>query len=215
LGATSITPIAVLQAARLDGAAGWLAGLAYQATTAAALAASTSGQEYQLRIETYKGFNLDWLLPLATAVLQLPNNSSKAAALAVLGAGWLAARQQNLDVLSAIDPGHAEGHTHHISAAMAKIGDIQMAIGPKPVRKWAGLGPAATAVSLLLANRGNKTAVVGTAVLAAIGQAMGLVGFRHPERALKDTLQQAAPSFAIGAGAGLLALLLNKKEIGD
>ncbi len=212
LGATALTPIAVLQSTRLDGAAGWLAGLAYQAAAAAALAASTSGQEYQLRIEAYKGFNLDWLLPLATAVLQLPNNTGKAAALAVLGAGWLAARQQNLDVLSAIDPGHAEGHTHHISAAMATIGDIQMAIGPKPARKWAGLGPAATAVSLILANRGYKTGAVGTAVLATIGQAMGLVGFRHPERALKDTTQQAVPSFASGAGVGLLVLLLGKKS---
>jgi hypothetical protein len=215
LGASALTPIAIQQAVRLDGAAGWLAGLICQGTAAAALAASTSGQEYQLGIEEYKGFNLDWLLPLATTILQLPNNASKVAALAVLGAGWLAARQQNLDVLASVDPGHAEGHTHHISAAMAVLGDIQMAIGPKPARKWAGLGPAATAVSLLLANRGNKTAAVGTAVLATVGQAMGLAGFRHPERALKDTMQQAGPSFAIGAGIGLLALLLDKKETGD
>ncbi|WP_420631507.1 DUF5693 family protein [Candidatus Leptofilum sp.] len=212
LGATALTPIAAQQAAWRDGAADWLVGLVYQATAAAALAASTSGQEYQLRIEAYKGFNLDWLLPLATAVLHLPHNNSKAAALALLGAGWLAARQQNVDVLSAIDPDHAEGHTHHISAAMATVGDIQMAIGPKPARKWAGLGPAATAISLMLANRGKKEAVGGTAVLGAIGQAMGLVGFRHPERALKDTLHQVTPSFAIGTGIGLLALLLGNKS---
>ncbi|MCB9007403.1 MAG: hypothetical protein H6656_08600 [Ardenticatenaceae bacterium] len=95
LGATALAPIAVQRTTQLDGAAGWLAGLAYQATAAAALATSTSGQEYQLRIETYKGFNLDWLVPLATAVLQLPNSNGKLAALALLGAGWLAARQQN------------------------------------------------------------------------------------------------------------------------
>ena len=212
LGATALTPIVVQQAAQLDGAAGWLAGLAYQATAAAALATSTSGQEYQLRIEAYKGFNLDWLVPLATAVLQLPNNSTKAAAFALLGAGWLAARQQNVDVLSALDPGYAEGHTHHISAAMATLGDLQMAIGPKPARKWAGLGPAATAVSLVVANRGYKNAAVGTAVLGTIGQTRGLVGFRHPERALTDTLQQAAPSFAIGAGVGLVTLILGRNQ---
>lgn len=215
LGAATLTPIAVQQAMRLDGTAGWLAGLAYQVAAAAALATSTSGQEYQLRIEEYKGFNLDWFLPLATAVFQLPNKNHRAAALAILGAGWLAARQQNLDVLSAIDPGHAQGHTHHISAAMATLGDIQMAIGLKPARKWSGLGPAATAVSFILANRGNKEAARGTAVLATAGQTMGLVGFRRPERALKDTLQQAAPSFAIGTGVGLLALLLSQKETGD
>ncbi|MCB9007404.1 MAG: hypothetical protein H6656_08605 [Ardenticatenaceae bacterium] len=50
----------------------------------------------------------------------------------------------------------------------------------------------ATAVSLVLANRGYKNAAVGTAVLGTVGQAMGLASFRHPERALKDTLQQAA-----------------------
>ena len=149
------------------------------------------------------------MLPLATAVIQLPQTSGRLAALAALGAAWLAAQQQNLDLLAAIDPGHAEGHTHHISAAMAKIGDLQMAIGPKPARKWAGLGPTATAVSLLLANQGKKEAMVGTAVLGAMGQAMGLVGFRRPERALQGTLQQAAPSFAAGAGIGLLILLLN------
>lgn len=208
LGAAALTPVAVQQAIQLDGAMGWLAGLGYQAAAAAALATSTSGQEYQLRIEEYKGFNLDWLLPLATAVLQLPNKYSRTAALTLLGAGWLAARQQNLDVLAVVDPGHAEGHTHHISAAMAKIGDIQMAIGPKPARKWAGLGSAGTAVSLLLAHRGQKQAAGGAAILATVGQTMGLVGFRRPERALQETLQQAAPSFAIGAAVGMVLLLL-------
>ncbi len=208
LGAAALAPIAAQQAAWRDGAAGWLAGLLYQTSAAAALATSTSGQAYQLRIEEYKGFNLDWLVPLATAVLRIPGNGSKVTALALLGAGWLAAQQQDLDVLSLIDPGYAEGHTHHISAAMAKLGDIRMAIGLKPARKWAGLGPAATAVSLVLANRGDKKAAVGTAVLATVGQAMGLVGFRHPERALQHTLQQAVPSFAAGAGVGLAILLL-------
>ena len=212
LGATTLTPIAIQQAIKNDGSAGWLAGLVYQSAAAAALAASTSGQAYQLRIEEYKGFNLDWLLPLATAVLQLPNNGSKAAGLAMLAAGWLAARQRDIDLLATIDPGHAEGHTHHISTAMAIIGDLQMAIGPKPARKWAGLGPAATALSLVLANHGNKEAAVGTAVLGTIGHSMGLVGFRRPERALQETLQQAAPSFAIGAGTGLLLLLLGNRS---
>ena len=30
-----------------------------------------------------------------------------------------------------------------ISTAMAILGDLQMAVGPKPARKWSGLGPLA------------------------------------------------------------------------
>jgi hypothetical protein len=36
---------------------------------------------------------------------------------------------------------------------------------------------------------------------------MGLVGFRRPERALKETMAMAGPSMAAGSGIGLLLLL--------
>ncbi|HET7088833.1 MAG TPA: DUF5693 family protein, partial [Anaerolineae bacterium] len=57
LAAASLAPVAVIDRSR----AGWLNGLVIQASAAAALAAVTSGQDYHLRIEEYRGFNLDWL----------------------------------------------------------------------------------------------------------------------------------------------------------
>ncbi|MFQ5400685.1 MAG: DUF5693 family protein [Anaerolineae bacterium] len=197
LTAAALGPVASLRRGGIEGAI-------YQAAAAGALAAVTSGQAYQLRIEEYRGFNLDWLLPLSSAAMQLPSGPARAGLLAALAAAWLAARQRNLDILALADPGHAEGHTHHISAAMALLGDIQMAIGPKPARKWAGLGPLAGGLSVMLARNGRSGEAGAAALLAALGYALGLVGLRRPERALQDTLREAGPSFAVGTAVGLL-----------
>jgi hypothetical protein len=207
LSVAAFAPVASLKAAQNDGLAGWTSSLMYQAAAAAALAATTSGQEYQLRIEEYRGFNLDWALPLAAAALAMPQRAWRAVALAALATAWLAARQRGADPLAAVDPGHAEGHTHHISAAMRLVGDATMAIGPQPARKWTGLGPLASALSLALARHGRQEEAAAAAVAAMIGHMFGLVGFRRAERALQVTAGQALPSFALGAGAGLLLLL--------
>ncbi len=202
LGAATLGPVAAQS--------GGLAGLVHHLAAMAALTAVTSGPEYQLRIEEYRGFNLDWLVPLATAVGQLPDKRARLAGWATLAAGWLAARQKGVDVLAQIDPGHAEGHTHHISAAMALLGDIQMAIGPKPARKWAGLGPLAGGVGAVLAGNGRTHAAAH--ILSSLGYALGLAGFRRSERALAETWQLAGPSLGVGTAVGILLTWMSDEE---
>jgi hypothetical protein len=213
LGLATLTPIANMQAS--TSIAGWLRSVVYQAAAAGSQAALTSGPEYQLRIEAYRGFNLDWWLPLTAVALKIPNPAARASTLAALASVWLLAQRQNLDLLSLVDPAHAQGHTHHISAAMAFVGDVQMAIGPKPARKWTGLGPAAQALSLALSYNGRSTEALLATALATGGNALGLGSFRHPERALQETIKQALPSFAIGVAGGILALLWSRNGCED
>ncbi len=201
LGAATTAPTVALLSGE-KGTADWLAGQLFPVTAAGILAIAMSGPEYQLRIETYRGFNLDWLVPLAVAGKSLPRHWQPAW-LGALVAGWWLARRKGMDVLAQVDPGHAEGHTHHISAAMAMLGDVMMAIGPKPARKWAGLGPAMHGVG-----KGENGRYPLSPALAAIGYELGLVGFRHPERALADTIQLAAPSYTLGLLTGWLARLI-------
>lgn len=206
LGAAALSPVASLLAARKP--EGWPESLLYQLAGATTLAVVTSGQEYQLRIEEYKGFNLDWLLPLAAAAWQIPQPGWRVGALAGLGGAWFLARQRGVDLLAQADPGHAEGHTHHISTAMALVGDVMMTIGPKPARKWAGLAPAAQAAALVLAQQGQKKGAIAAASLGVAGQLLGLVGFRHPERALMITAGESGRSWLVGVGVGVALLLI-------
>lgn len=208
LGAAALGPVAALGASRNSG---WLSGVVYQTAALAALAAATSGQEPQLRIEDYKGFNLDALLPLTAAALTIPQTGLRTAVLTALAGGWLLLRQMGqTDLLAQFDRGHAEGHTHHISAATRFVGDTLMTLGPRPARKWAGLGPAGLATGVVLAGHGRGDLAAVATFAGAAGNMFGLVGFRRSERALVDTLQQAAPSLAAGIAAGMLLLLLGK-----
>jgi hypothetical protein len=203
LGAAVFGPVAAMQA-------GGLEGMVYQLAASAVMAIVTSGQEYHLRIEQFRGFNLDWLLPLASVAMRLPDRKARAWSLTALGAVWLAAQQRDMDGLALIDPGHAEGHTHHISAAMGMIGDIQMSLGPKPARKWAGLGPLAAGLRELMVGDGRADLATPLSFLAALGYALGLVSFRFPERALQETLRTAGPSFLTGSAVGFLFRLLSR-----
>jgi hypothetical protein len=207
LGTATLAPIAAL--ARDDDRA-WTAEAAalFQGPAAAAiLAAVTSGREYHLRIEEYRSFNLDWLLPLAAAGMRLPQRPIRLGLLLGLFAAWLAAQRRGLDPLAAVDPGHALGHTHHISGAQRLVGDVKIALGLRPARKWAGLGPAGVLAGRWLVRR-DRPELAALAMLAGtFGHVLGLVGFRRPERALEATLPDAAPSFALGAALGLATLL--------
>ena len=203
LTAASLAPVAVLDRSL----AGWFNGLVVQASAAAAVAAATSGQDYHLRIEEYRGFNLDWLLPMLAAARAIPDRNFRLGTMAMLAGAWAIANHRRVDVLAQLDPAHAEGHTHHLSAAQRAIGDAKIVLGPQPARKWAGLGPAGAALSIVLASRGRRDLAAGAAILGALGSIFGLVGFRRPERALDVTARDAARSFGVGAAAGLLALL--------
>lgn len=65
-------------------------------------------------------------------------------------------------------------------------------------------------MTLVLQQNNHPTAALFAASLGSMGDAFSLVGFRHPERALQETLKQALPSMAIGAASGLVGLLLNQ-----
>jgi hypothetical protein len=134
------------------------------------------------------------------------------AALGAIGGLWYLARRRNLDPLASVDPAHAEGHTHHLSTAAQLTGDALIALGPRPARKWAGLGPLASALSLVLARAGKNDWAVGAAIAGALGHALGLVGFRRPERAIHITAREAAKSFGVGAALGLLVLLFIRRK---
>lgn len=190
----------------------WAANTVMQAASATSLAALTSGQDYHLRIEEYRGLNLDWALPLAVAALKIPNKAARAGALAAIGGAWYLARQRNLDPLARVDPAHAEGHTHHLSTAAQVTGDAMIALGPQPARKWAGLGPFGSALSVVFTRAGRTDWAAGAAGVGALGHMLGLVGFRRSERAIEITAKEAARSFGVGAALGLLVLLFIRRK---
>ena len=190
----------------------WATGAIIQMGAATAMAASTSGQDYHLRVEEYKGLNLDWLLPLASAASTIPDRTLRVGALASLAGLWAMCYQRNIDLLAKFDPAHAEGHTHHLSAAARFVGDARIALGPQPARKWAGVGVAASALSAALTSRGHKGLASAVAMLSALGGAMGLVGWRRPERALRVTAKESLPSLGVGAVVGVLALLIYRNR---
>jgi ABC-type nickel/cobalt efflux system permease component RcnA len=210
LAAASLAPAAAILNGR-DGSSGvsfqtlWTSLIGPPAA-AASLAAITWNEEYHLRIEEYRGFNLDWLLPLASAVLTMPDRKLQIGLLTALGGAWMLARQRQADPLAQLDPAHALGHTHHISSAQRIVGDISIALGPKPGRKWAGLGPAASLLATALARQNQPQAAGIASFTAAAGYMLGLVGFRRPERALTITLRESVPSYLVGSAVALLII---------
>ena len=193
---------------RAGGAARWCGGLLTRASAAAVLSSVTSGREYHLRVEEYRGFGLDWLLPLAASgMLAGPRSGVRGIVVGGLVAGWMVAQRRQVDPLAQIDMGHPEGHTHHVSAAQRALGDLGMALGPRPARKWAGVGSLAHALGGVMAERGARRWATVAIVAGTLGDMLGLVGFRRPERALAVTAREALPSFTVGALAGLLVWL--------
>lgn len=205
--AASLAPAA----AQGDDALEWAEGVAIQAAATTAVAVATSGQDYHLRVEEYRGFNLHWAIPLASAALKFRNPTMRIGSLSALALAWLIYTRRNIDPIARFDPAHAEGHTHHLSTASRIMGDVQIALGPQPARKWTGLGAVGVAASVALSSYNNGWAT-GVALLGALGNIFGLVGWRRPERALAVTAREALPSWALGLGLGALVLLLRQKD---
>jgi hypothetical protein len=148
---------------------------------------------------------------LAVAGLRLPNPALRVGSLAALGLAWAAANQRGLDPILQFDPAQAESHTHHLSSAARLIGDAQIALGPKPARKWAGLGPLGAAAGLALASQNQPLLAALAGFVGAAGNILGLMPLRRPERALRVTLRETLPSLGAGLALGALLLLVYKR----
>ncbi len=190
-----------------------ITGALVQSGVAASLAAMTTGQDYQQRIEEYRSLNADLFLPLAGVIARdLDDPKLKLAALAALGLGWYAANKVSPDVLSQIDKDLPAGHTHHLSAAQRLIGDALIALGPRPGRKWAGLGLAGLGAARFFRRKGDRQGrpdmALAAALVGIVGNALMLAAFRRPERPLAETLPMVGRSWGWGGAVGLLLSFL-------
>jgi hypothetical protein len=176
-----------------------------QAGTAAALGALTTGRDYQLRIETYRSLNLDWAAPLAAVAAGRLEGRWRWLALAAVGAAWLVVRLRTPDLLGQLDQDLPAGHTHHLSAAQRLIGDAVIALGPRPGRKWSGVGLAGLGAAGLLQRLGQDELAAGAAIVATMAHAMMLAAFRRPERPLALTVAGVGRSLGAGGAAGVAA----------
>jgi hypothetical protein len=199
--------------------------LAISAAGTAALSATTAETDYLLGIEDYRGYNLDWLVPMglaaATALPEIlnprPTGQSKIENqkslwrwLPLAGVALAALRSFNsqADAPAALDREHRHAHTHHLSAFQRGLGDSKMALSPKPLRKWALLAPlGVVGASILKQNKQDELAALALTAAAA-GQVATLTGFRNGQRPLLKTLEGRAKGWAIGAAlAGVFWLM--------
>ena len=205
LAATTLAPVAAMSSSQNGGLVDWLIGLCYTEASAAVLATATTGSAYQLGVEEYRGFGLDMLIPLTAAALQIKSRKLQFGLLAGTGAAWVySLRDNNGDLFGKIDAPPAEGHVHHVSVANRIFGDLAIKMGPRPARKWSGLAPLANAFVCFPGTTSDVAKVVST-----FGAMLGLVGFRHPVRAVAPTTKGTLPSYAAGTALGLTTKLLS------
>ena len=214
--------------------------LAISVTGATVLNATTVETDYVMGIETYRGYNLDWLIPLGLAAgsaLLNPQNPTQTTSKSSLNSAphhpksiwrWLPLvgvvlmTLKNLksdltqDLLATFDREHRHAHTHHLSAFQRAVGDNKMALSPKPLRKWALLAPLGAVGAALLKRNGQEEMAVVALTAATAGQVATLAGFRNGQRALLKTVEGRARSWTMGAAlAGvvwLLVWLFNKRK---
>jgi hypothetical protein len=85
------------------------------------------------------------------------------------------------------------------------VGDTMLALGPRPIRKWAGLAPLGLALSIAAKRRGLNTLSIIASIVGVIGHAALLTGFRKPERDPMLTTRDVRKSWLVGALAGLVS----------
>lgn len=240
LAATVVFPAAAVAGADEAGPLAAAAHtLAVGAAGATAVAATTVDADYLLGIEEYRGYNLDWLLPLgwAAGAGLIGRESKKPQALRWLrpligqkrksklpqfpgwGRSWplagvALAGIANLlgklpaDLPAALDYEHRHAHTHHLSEFQQKLGDLKMALSPRPLRKWALLAPLGVVAAAIFKRRGQDNLATVALTAGAAGHVAGLAGFRQGQRPLEKTARERAKSWATGALlAGIVWLL--------
>jgi hypothetical protein len=210
-------------AAALDGSGplGAMAqALAVSVAGSAALSATTTETDYLLGIEEYRGYHLDWLMPMSLAagsallnfsnrkypkgpMSEIVNRKSLWQWLPLAGVLLTAVKilggRARPAAPAALDREHRHAHTHHLSAFQRAVGDSKMALSPRPLRKWALLAPlGVVGASILNQNKQDDLAAVALTVAAA-GQVATLAGFRNGQRPLLKTLEGRAKGWAIGA----------------
>ena len=199
--------------------------LALTMAGATALNATTTDPDYVMGIESYRGYNLDWLLPMGFAacstLLTSRGKGLKSPWRWLPLAGVVLATLKNLgtgsrsDVLALFDREHPHAHTHHLSAFQRAAGDGKMALSSRPLRKWSLLAPLGAVGAALLKEKGQDDLAAVALTAAAAGEAAVLAGFRNGQRPLLKTLEGRAKGLAIGATlAGIawgVTWLFNKK----
>ncbi len=175
-------------------------------------------------MEEYRGYNLDWLLPLvAVAASALTGQQRRRgrrrrrwlplAGVALMAWRALSGRSAG-DRLARWDREHRHAHTHHISAFQQLVGDIKLALTPQPLRKWSLLVPLGVVGAAIFRRRGQDTLAAGASTVAALGGVATMTGFRNMQRPFQQTVEGRTKGWLLGlALAGLVWLgswLFNK-----
>jgi len=194
-------PVSALARAALTSVAG-----------ATALNATLFDAGYLLGVEEYRGFNLDWLLPLGLATIgTLSEQRGRKRWLPVGALIWTAWRRMRQrgddDPLARLDREHRQDHTHHISAFQQRLGDSKMALSPQPLRKWSFLAPLGVVSAALFRKYGRETPAAIASACAVAGGTATLAGFRNMQRPFQRTVEGRMQGWIIGSAlAGMVWL---------
>lgn len=214
LGVAVATPIAGMAGLLHDPSRGpaemvdLLLAVVINGAAAAALAATTAGEPYTKRVEEFRSYNLDWAVPLGLVLGRAVGRPGRERVTAMAGAGlaglgaWLLSSRGRLpaDLLGPWSNRPLAGHTHHLSAFQARLGDLGLAASPQPLAKWGWLLPLGAA----LATANAPTRTVGL-IAATMGSIALLAPFRQGAPALDDTIEAGIRGLTAGLVRGVRA----------